>query len=260
MTYKEFINNIIETRGRFGCGDKYYERHHITPRCCGGTDDKDNLIDLFADEHFIAHKLLALENPDNDKLIYAWWCMAHFISDNQNREEISPDEYALARKAFSETHSKMISGENHPLYGKHRTEEEKIKMSINRKGKCVGCDNPNYGKHFSEETRRKQSESKIGDKNPRFGCIVSDETKKILSEKAMNKHTKPIYCPQLDKYFIGAMFVFKKYHIDQSDITKCCNGKKKTAGVHSQTGERLTWRYATEEEKNTLNFTNNLEI
>lgn len=56
------------------------------------------------------------------------------------------------------------------------------------------------------------------------------------------------------------MFVFKKYRIDQSDITKCCNGKKKTAGVHPQTGERLTWRYATEEEKNTLNFTNNLEI
>lgn len=56
MTYIEFINNILDTRGRFSCGDEYHERHHITPRCMGGTDDNDNLIDLFAREHFEAHK------------------------------------------------------------------------------------------------------------------------------------------------------------------------------------------------------------
>lgn len=36
MTYDEFIDNILKTRGRFACGDKYYERHHIVPKCCGG--------------------------------------------------------------------------------------------------------------------------------------------------------------------------------------------------------------------------------
>ena len=29
----------------------------------GGTNDKNNLIDLYAHEHFIAHKILAQENP-----------------------------------------------------------------------------------------------------------------------------------------------------------------------------------------------------
>ena len=48
VTYEEFINNIIQTRDRFACGDEYHERHHIIPKCIGGTDDKDNLIDLFA--------------------------------------------------------------------------------------------------------------------------------------------------------------------------------------------------------------------
>ena len=68
-TYKDFIDGIIQTRGRFNCGDEYHERHHILPKCMGGTDCKDNLIDLYAREHFEAHRLLALENPDSDKLV-----------------------------------------------------------------------------------------------------------------------------------------------------------------------------------------------
>ena len=75
MTYNEFIQDILNTRGRFNCGDEYHERHHIVPKCIDGTDTKDNLIDLFAREHFISHKLLAEENQDNYKLKYAYWNM-----------------------------------------------------------------------------------------------------------------------------------------------------------------------------------------
>ena len=74
MTYIEFINDILKTRGRFNCGDEYCERHHILPKCMGGGNERDNLIDLYAREHFIAHKLLALENPDNIKLQLAYIC------------------------------------------------------------------------------------------------------------------------------------------------------------------------------------------
>ena len=68
MSYAEFIQNILDTRGRFICDETYHERHHIVPKCLGGTDDDDNLIDLLAREHFVAHKLLAQENPENNKL------------------------------------------------------------------------------------------------------------------------------------------------------------------------------------------------
>ena len=54
MGYKDYISNILNTRGRFNC-DGYKERHHIVPRCMGGTNDNDNLIDLYAEEHYIAH-------------------------------------------------------------------------------------------------------------------------------------------------------------------------------------------------------------
>ena len=62
ITYDEFMQNILDNRGRFNCGDKYCERHHMLPKCMGGTDDKNNLIDLFAKEHFEVHRLLVMEN------------------------------------------------------------------------------------------------------------------------------------------------------------------------------------------------------
>ena len=71
IKYDEFIQNILNTRGRFACEDEYYERHHIVPRCLGGNNDESNLIDLYAREHFIAHKLLALENPENFPVTFA---------------------------------------------------------------------------------------------------------------------------------------------------------------------------------------------
>ena len=66
--YNDFINNIII---EFGQHRKdlpnpegiVYERHHIKPRCIGGTDDMYNLVDLTLREHYIAHMLLAEENP-----------------------------------------------------------------------------------------------------------------------------------------------------------------------------------------------------
>lgn len=54
--YREFITNrrILEPSI-----EGYYEVHHITPRCLGGTDKQSNLIRLVAQDHYFAHKLLA---------------------------------------------------------------------------------------------------------------------------------------------------------------------------------------------------------
>ena len=208
MTYKEYIQNILNTRGRHGCGDEYCEKHHIVPRCMNGTDDEDNLIDLFAREHFVAHKLLADENQDNAELVYAFWMMAHCGGrDYQKRYECTPEEYEAARIVFVEMHSRSFSGENHPMYGKHWSEATRAKMS-------AAHTNP------SEATRKKMSKSKKGTRHPR---II------------------PVYCPELDEYFWGATEVEEKYGIDHSAIAKCCNGKRNHAGRHPITGERLTW-------------------
>lgn len=39
--------------------DCYCERHHIIPKSEGGLDEPDNLVNLTAREHYVAHLLLA---------------------------------------------------------------------------------------------------------------------------------------------------------------------------------------------------------
>lgn len=146
ITYEEFIQNILDTRGRFACGDKYHERHHIVPKCMDGTNDENNLIDLFAREHFEAHRLLALENPENDKLTYAWHMMA-VRRKNGRTYELSPEEYEEARVAFVD----MISGENSPWYGKNIP--EKTKNAISKKVRELWNDEE-Y--RFNQINRRKK--------------------------------------------------------------------------------------------------------
>ena len=40
--------------------DKYYEKHHIIPRSEGGSNKKDNLVDLPIRHHHLAHLCLRL--------------------------------------------------------------------------------------------------------------------------------------------------------------------------------------------------------
>lgn len=74
---------------------------------------------------------------------------------------------------------KRLSGKNHPMYGKHHTEETRAKMSINRKGKCCGKESPHFGKNRSLESRAKQSTSRkgklCGEKNPNWKGGISTE-------------------------------------------------------------------------------------
>lgn len=119
-TYKDFIENILVTRGRFECGEEYHERHHILQKCMGGTNDEENLIDLYAREHFIAHKLLAIENPDNKKLNYAWTMMAWIKNGCQQRYNLSPEEYEESKKKFSELSKSKKGIKRGPMSDDHK--------------------------------------------------------------------------------------------------------------------------------------------
>lgn len=257
-TYDEFINNILKTRGRFSCGDEYHEQHHITPRCMGGDDSKDNLIDLFAREHFIAHKLLAEENPDNDKLVYAWNMMALAKTKKQKRYELTPEEYEEVKKKFAETHSKNVSGENHPMYGVHRygenapmygkrhSDETRAKMSEAAKNKppmseerrqklresMLGEKNFNYGKHPSNETRKKMSKAKegmyFGENNPNYG------NHKLSGEN--NPRAMIVMCIDTKKVYGATTIASEDTGVNKTGIRLCCSQRRKSAGG-------LQWRY-----------------
>lgn len=96
------------------------------------------------------------------------------------------------------TNSEAKKGKLHPLWGKHRTEETKKKMSDAHKGKpgLKGDKSPMFGKHPSEETRGKMSDAQRGEKNNNFGKPRSEETKRKISEsergKKVSEETKKI--------------------------------------------------------------------
>ena len=52
-----------------------YEKHHIIPRCMGGTDDSENITVLTYREHYIAHWLLCKIHANHVGINYAFLCM-----------------------------------------------------------------------------------------------------------------------------------------------------------------------------------------
>jgi len=70
MNYQKHYNRLIE-RARIRTIEGYRERHHIVPKCLGGSDEKDNLVELTPEEHYVAHQLLVKIYPENGKLVHA---------------------------------------------------------------------------------------------------------------------------------------------------------------------------------------------
>lgn len=70
MNYKEHYNLLCE-RAKTRTLDCYVEIHHVIPRCLGGSNNKDNLIKLTPEEHYVAHQLLVKMYPQHKGLVWA---------------------------------------------------------------------------------------------------------------------------------------------------------------------------------------------
>lgn len=62
MDYQKHYDLLIE-RARARVLEGYVEVHHVVPRCLGGGDEKENLVQLTAEEHYVAHQLLHKAHP-----------------------------------------------------------------------------------------------------------------------------------------------------------------------------------------------------
>ena len=122
-------------------------KHHIIPRCWFKMNNlpvdnsEDNLVLLSYEDHQKVHKLAVLcacSSIMKSRLAYAYHRLTHGeVLDNN-----------------------LWKSENHPLYGKHRSEETKRKMSAAHKGKT----SPMKGKTLTDETCKKISEAMKGKK------------------------------------------------------------------------------------------------
>jgi hypothetical protein len=133
MNYKKIYEQLIHRARERTMVDGYTEIHHIIPRSEGGSNDKDNLVELTGREHFIAHKLLWMEVPSNFSRAATYHMMSNY------RGIIWGATYEEVRKVFT--------GKNHPL-----------KQPNNRIKQLESV----MGKPKSEEHRRKISEANKG--------------------------------------------------------------------------------------------------
>jgi transposase-like protein len=69
--YFRYYNSLIERAISREKLEGYIERHHVVPRCMGGGDEPENIVELTAEEHYTCHLLLVKMYPLNRKLVHA---------------------------------------------------------------------------------------------------------------------------------------------------------------------------------------------
>ena len=111
MNYKKHYDTLI-LRSINRNITEYTEKHHILPRCLGGTDDEANIVRLTPEEHFIAHQLL-VKIYNTPELIYAATMMT-VASNNQTRNN---KLYGWLRRKLQSV-AKQRTGPNNGSYGK----------------------------------------------------------------------------------------------------------------------------------------------
>jgi hypothetical protein len=114
MDYTTIYNNLIQ-RAVNRSLDGYKERHHIIPRCLGGNDTKENLVDLTPEEHYIAHLLLMKIYPENNSLIHAAVMMTVKGKDQIRNNKL----YGWVRRKHSIAISINQSGKGNSQFGKY---------------------------------------------------------------------------------------------------------------------------------------------
>jgi hypothetical protein len=165
MNYKKHYDKLIENaKLRSIIPTEYKEKHHIIPKCMGGSNEKENLVDLLPEEHLLSHLLLVKLYPDHHGLIYSAIRMSNY-------KKLTCKEYAWVKIRYSNSlklNNKM-SDVNREKLSKRQTENNiatrtdvRAKISQAKKEYYKNNPGPNNGLKASEETKKKQSIAATG--------------------------------------------------------------------------------------------------
>jgi len=203
--YSTWYYNIInKSKNRLLTG--YKEKHHILPRCLGGKDNKDNLVELTAREHFIVHMLLCKFTKGESKrsMLYAFKCMCYYKKDGRDYKIYS----RIAQKLRSELKF---------------SKEHKIKMSEVKKGKPSN----RKGKKASDKTKLRIKKALSGKKHSEKHKDTLSKIRKQLIWVNNNIQSKRIKKDELQNYLnIGYKlgrdknYLTKEYSLKMSKLTQ----------------------------------------
>ena len=195
--YVKIYMNLISTRKNRKI-DGYIEKHHIIPKSLGGTNKKDNIIELSPKEHFIAHLLLEKSTSGtiyHSKMAFA---LTRLVHGNKKNYTMNSRKYQYIKK-LNAKYSSIRSKE----WWNTATDEMKMNMiTYNNKGE----NNYMWGKTHTPETkdiiRIKAKERFLDKKNhPMYNKKHSEKTKNIISikKKALHLNYKWYHNPKLEQ-------------------------------------------------------------
>ena len=193
MNYQKIYDQIIE-RAKNRHLEGYKEKHHIKPKCIGGDDFPNNIVELTAREHFLCHRLLCEIYPNNDKLWYALWLM---IVGKNRQKSLSP--YVISSRTY-----------------------EKVKLEFIEKIKGISRPS-NKGRKVTWGDKISESKKNSTYRHP-----------KEIMDKIAQTHSKPIeqYTPEgiLLNTFPSAMEAMRQTGVKNDNINQNLRGKSKSAG------------------------------
>lgn len=121
----------------------------------------------------------------------------------------------------------------------HISEEGKKRISEARKKYIEEHGTPTQGKGHSEATKQKIRESMLGEKNPMYGKTTSDKQKQIAKETM----SSPVMCVETQQIFSSRKEAAEWCGLKSaSGICEYLAGRKKSAGKHPITKEKLHWQ------------------
>lgn len=203
MDYRRHYDALID-RARTRKLEGYVERHHVVPKCMGGTNDRSNLVRLTPEEHYVAHQLLVKIHPGNAKLVYSAWVMT-------TGKERSNKRYGWIRRLHSKNISAHLTGYKRGPF----SEEHKAKLSAAKKGRTM-----------SEEQKKKISASmRLHANTDEAKAIASkfhtgrkrpEETKRRIASSLTGKKSPVVECPHCKKS--GGKTNMLRYHFDNCKV------------------------------------------
>lgn len=237
MNYQKIYHQIIERAKPRVPNNKCYEQHHIIPKCLGGTDEKENIVSLTPEEHYVCHQLLVKMYPNNRKILFA----ANMMCTANGGQKRNNKLYGwLRKKLFKRVHSNCehCGKSFNVTESRHKTEKTKFcsmscyKQSVQlsteyHTSNCVICGNTftipaSHNKIKTQQCCSKGCGIKLKQKNGRIDvkCKMCEKTKNI--EK--NRYKGP------DKDHFCNQKCFNQYRKETAYLTyNCiCCGKKKT--------------------------------
>lgn len=116
MNYAKIYEQLVR-RARERVPNGYVERHHIIPKCMGGSDDNDNLVAFYPEEHFLAHVLLVKLYPDQQGLIKAVNKMLQMNPGRKRSRLKGRKLYGWLKRRFSEEMKRSQTGKGNTQFG-----------------------------------------------------------------------------------------------------------------------------------------------